>query len=161
MGKVTPEIKAKMQKLWDQEWTYEGIAAEFSIAYSTVYYHLNPQMKEIKRKYKKRWYKRLKGGDNMEGMENLLVERFEILEKNGPMTPTQLAMRMWISKDTARTWLSRMTNYKHPDGKTRQYLIYDPPKEKSHRRRGKRYRNEGTYRINPECEWTELHSNFV
>lgn len=99
----------------------------------------------------------------MKEMKVLLVERFQILEKRGAMTASDFAKRMWISKDAARTWLSRMTNYKRPDGTRKAYLIYEPPTVKTRRVRGKRVPNEGTYRINPDpkCEWTELYSDFV
>jgi hypothetical protein len=99
----------------------------------------------------------------MREMKCLLVERFQILEKRGPMTASEFARRVWISRDAARTWLSRMTNYKRPDGSHKAYLIYDPPTKKTTRVRGKRIPNEGTYRINPDpkCEWAELYCDFV
>jgi hypothetical protein len=99
----------------------------------------------------------------MKEMKCLLVERFQILEKRGPMTATEFARRMWITQDAARVWLSRMTNYKRPDGPNKAYLVYDPPHKKTVRVRGKRVRLEGTYRINPDpkCDWTELYCDFA
>lgn len=93
----------------------------------------------------------------MKELECLIKERFEYLERHGPVTVSEFASRMWISKSAARVWLSRMTNYKRPDGTKRAYLVYDPPTVKSKRRRGQRVRVEGTYRVNPKVWWGEMY----
>lgn len=86
-------------------------------------------------------------------LESLVRERFELLEKR-PMTVSEFARRVWISKRAAAVWLSRMTNHKRPDGKIRHYLVYEAPQgPRTTREHGERVRVEGTYKVAPGCDW--------
>jgi hypothetical protein len=84
------------------------------------------------------------------------IERFQLLEEVGPMTPSEMAKRTGFQRKTVATWLSRMTDLERPDGTHAHYLTHIPPDVKSHRERGRHVRNEGTYKINPKYDWTEI-----
>ena len=55
--KVTPQMKAEMEKLRKQGLSYPKIADKFGVSLSIVYYHLNP---EYRRKYIEREGRRQK-----------------------------------------------------------------------------------------------------
>jgi hypothetical protein len=80
---------------------------------------------------------------------------FEYIEKKGNagVTSREVAQRAWISPRYARTWLSRFTNYRRPDGTVKHYLIYNPPPPGSIR--GGKRAAHGTYTIGPDW-WGEM-----
>jgi len=84
-------------------------------------------------------------------------ELFEFVESRGKagVTSREVADRLWVSRRYARTWLSKYTNYRSPDGKIRHYLVYNPPPPGSIR--GGKNRVLGTYTIGPD-EWVGMMS---
>ena len=57
MGKVTPEMKARMQELRTQGLAYWKIGKTLNVSSTTVKCHLNPSYKASMDKYKSEWFK--------------------------------------------------------------------------------------------------------